>query len=113
MESSMASCEGMWPRILLAGLFECELEPTLVHYKNQSGIKISENLVFHDRSKHIDIRYHFLRDCVQRGTIRLEYIQTDEQATNIFTKALCRQSFVKFRDKLGLLPNPFLVERDC
>ena len=41
----------------------------------------------------------------------MEYIQTDEQVADIFTKALCRQSFVKFRDKLGLLPNPFIVER--
>ena len=64
-------------------------------------------------SKHIDIRYHFLRDCVQRGTIRLEYIHTDEQVADVFTKALCRQSFVKFRHKLGLLSNPFLVEREC
>ena len=113
MESSMATCEGMWLRKLLAGLFECELEATVVHCDNQSGIRLSENPVFHDRSKHIDIRYHFLRDCVQRGTIRLEYIQTDELVVDIFTKALCRQSFVKFRDKLGLLPNPFLVEREC
>ena len=43
----------------------------------------------------------------------MEYIQTDEQVANIFTKGLCRQSFVKFIDKLGLLPNPFLVEREC
>ena len=60
-----------------------------------------------------NIKYHFLRDCVQRGTIRLEYIQTDEQVADIFTKALCRQSFLNFKDKLGLLPNPFLVEREC
>ena len=43
----------------------------------------------------------------------MEYIQTDEQVVDILTKALCRHSFVKFRDKLGLLPNPFLVEREC
>ena len=43
----------------------------------------------------------------------MEYIQTDEQVANIFTKGLCRQSVVKFRDKLGLLPNPFHVEREC
>ena len=104
---------GMWLRKLLAELFECELEATVVHCDNRSGIRLSENPVFHDRSKHIDIRYHFLRDCVQRGTIWLEYIQTDEQVADILTKALCRQSFVKFRDKLGLLPNPFLVEREC
>ena len=43
----------------------------------------------------------------------MEYIQTDEQVADIFTKALGKHSFVKFRDKLGLLPNPFLFEREC
>ena len=113
METNMATCEGMWLRKLLSGLFECELDATVVQCDNQSGIRLSENPVFHDRSKYIDIRYHFLRDCVQRGTIRLEYIQTNEQVVDIFIKALCRHSFVKFRDKLGLIPNPFLVEREC
>ena len=61
----------------------------------------------------IDIRYHFLRDCVQRGTIQLEYIQKDEQVAHIFTKALCRQSLVKCGIKLGFLPNLILVEMDC
>ena len=61
----MATCEGMWLRKLLAGLFKWEQEPTIVHCDNQSGIRLSKNPVFHDRSKHIDIRYHFLRDCVQ------------------------------------------------
>ena len=42
----------------------------------------------------------------------MEYIQIDKQAVDIFTKALCRHSFVRFKDKLGLLPNPFLVERE-
>ena len=113
MAANMASCDGMWLRKLLSGLFECEIEAIIVHYDNQSGIRLSENPVFHDQRKHIDIRYHFLRECVHRGTSRLEYIQTDEQVADIFTKALCRHSFVKFRDKLGLLLNPFLVEREC
>ena len=78
MAASIATCEGMWLRNLLSGLFECELEATVVHCDNQSSIRLSENPVFHDRSKHIDIRYHFLRDCVQRGTVQLEYMQTDE-----------------------------------
>ena len=113
MAASLAACEGMWLRKLLSGLFECELDAKVVHCDNHSGIKLSKNLVFHDWSKHIDIRYHFLRDCVQKGTIRLEYIQKDEQVVDIFTKALCRHSFVKFRDKLGLLSNPFIIEREC
>ena len=68
--------------------FEYELEATVVHCDHHSGIRLSKNTMFHDQSKHIDIQYHFLRDYVQRGTIRLEYIQTDEQVADIFTKAL-------------------------
>ena len=113
MAASMAACEGMRLRKLLSRLFESELEATVVHCDNQSGIRLSKNPMFRDRRKHIDIRYHFLRDCVQRGTIWLEYIQTDEQVADIFTKALSKHSFVKFRDKLGLLLNPFLAEREC
>ena len=64
MVASMAACEGMWLRKLLVGLFECELEAIVVHCDNQSGIGLSENPVFHDGSKHIDVKYHFLRDCV-------------------------------------------------
>ena len=101
MAASIAACEGMWLRKLLAGLFECELEATVVHCDNQSGIKLSKNPVFHDRSKHIDIKYHFLRDCVQRGTIRLEYIQTYEQVADIFTKTLCKQ-FCEVQRQVGV-----------
>ena len=64
MAASMVACEGMWLRKLLAWLFECELEATVVQCDNKSGIRISKNPVFHDWRKHIDIRYHFLRDCV-------------------------------------------------
>ena len=113
MEANMDAYEGMWLTKLLAQLFDCEIESIVVHYDNQSGIRIFDNLVFHDQTKHIDIKYHFLRDYVQRGTIWLDYIQKYDQVAEIFTKALCRQSFVKFKDKLGLLPNPFLVEREC
>ena len=74
MAANMVACGDMWLRKLLSGLFECELEATVVHYDNQSDIRLSENPVFHDRSKHINVWYHFFRDCVQRGTIRLEYI---------------------------------------
>jgi hypothetical protein len=47
--ASVASREGMWLRKLLAGLFDLELEPTLIHCDNQSCVKLSENLVFHDK----------------------------------------------------------------
>jgi hypothetical protein len=113
MAASLAACEALWLRKLLLGLFRQELEATVIHCDNQSCIKLSENPVFHDRSKHIDIRYHFIRDCVQRGAVRLDYIQTDEQMEDIFTKALSRQKFEKFRDQMGLRQNPFLAKREC
>jgi hypothetical protein len=90
MAASLEACEALWLRKLLLGLFGEELHATVIHCDNQSCIRLSENPVFHDRSKHIDIRYHFIRDCVQRGAMRLDYIQTDEQMVDIFTKALRR-----------------------
>jgi hypothetical protein len=65
----MAASQAIWLRKLLFGLFGRELRPTVIHYDNQSCIKLSENPVFHDRSKHIEIRYHFIRDRVQRGAV--------------------------------------------
>jgi hypothetical protein len=55
MAASLAACEALWLRKLFFGLFGEELEATVIHCDNQSGIRLSENPVFHDRSKHIDI----------------------------------------------------------
>jgi hypothetical protein len=57
---------------------------------NQSCIKMTENPVFHDKSKHIEIRYHFIRDMVQRRALKLQYISTDEQVADVLTKPLSR-----------------------
>jgi hypothetical protein len=62
--TNVASREAVWLRKLLAGLFDLELEPTLIYCDNQICVKLSENLVFHDKSKHIEIKYHFIRDMV-------------------------------------------------
>ena len=60
----MAYCEAIWLRKLFSELFEHVLNTTVIYCDKQSGISLSENLVFHDRSKHIDIRYHFIQDMV-------------------------------------------------
>jgi hypothetical protein len=113
MAASMAACEVVWLQKLLVALFDQELEPTIIHCDNQSCIKLSENPVFHDRSKHIDIRYHFIRDCVQKGAVQLQYVPTDEQVADILTKALMKGKFVYFRDKMGIVENTFLAKREC
>jgi hypothetical protein len=64
MVSSQASFEALWLCKLLVGLFGVQLRPTLIYYDNQSCIKLLENPIFHDRSKHIEIHYHIIRDYV-------------------------------------------------
>ena len=64
MATSSTLCEAIWLRKLLLNLLKKRMEPTEIMCNNQSCIKLSENLVFHDRSKHIDIRCHFIRDYV-------------------------------------------------
>eukprot|EP01018_Ginkgo_biloba_P021684 Gb_35290 [translate_table: standard] len=113
MAASQASCEAIWLRKLLVGLFGQQWQPTVIYYDNQSCIKLSENPVFHDRSKHIEIKYHFIRDYVQRGAVELQYISTDEQVADILTKALVKGKFVFFKDKLGVVKNTFLAKREC
>jgi hypothetical protein len=67
----VACREAVWLRKLLSGLFGLKLEATCIWCDNQSCMKLSKNLVFHDRSKHIEIKYHYIRDMVQRGAVRL------------------------------------------
>ena len=66
-------------------------------------MKLSENPVFHDRSKHIEIKYHYIRDMVQRGAVKLQYVATDEQIADVLTKRLSRVKFEYFMEKLGVL----------
>jgi hypothetical protein len=100
-----ASCEAIWLRKLLIGLFDLEMEAIVIlcHIYNQRCINMTKNPVFHDRSKHIEIRYHYIRDMVQRGDVKLQYVGTNEQVVDVLTKPLSRVKFEYFRDKLGIV----------
>jgi hypothetical protein len=98
-----ASCEAIWLRKLLTDLFDLEMRATLILCDNESCIKMTDNLVFHDRSKHIEICYHYIHDMVQRGALKLQYISMDEQVADVLTKPLSRIKFEYFRDKLGIV----------
>jgi hypothetical protein len=70
---------------------------------NESAICMADNPVEHSRTKHIDIRYHFLRDHQQRGDIEIAYVNTKEQLADIFTKPLDEKTFCKLRNELNIL----------
>jgi hypothetical protein len=113
MAISMTSCVAIWLRKLLAGLFDQELDPMVICCDNKSCFKLSGNPVFHDRSKHIEIRYHFIQDKVQKGAMKFQYIPTDQQVADILTKPLEKGKFEAFRDRLRLVHNSFLEKREC
>lgn len=71
---------------------------------NKSAISLCKNPVLHDRSKHIDTRYHFIRDSVEEKRINVLHIRTEEQLADILTKSLARTQFLKMREKIGLRP---------
>ena len=85
----------------------------MIYCDNQIFIKLYEILAFHDRSKHIDIRYHHLRDCVLRRIMLLQYILTEEQDVDILTKALLRGKLEFHSCRIGVVDNPFLAKREC
>jgi hypothetical protein len=110
--TSAANREAVWLIKLLSYLFNVELEPIVIHYDNQSCIKLSENLVFHDRLKHIEMRYHYVWDMVDKNILSIQYVSTKKQTTNILTKPPSLTKFVYFRDKLGVAENASLAERE-
>jgi hypothetical protein len=70
---------------------------------NKSAIHMADNPVEHSRTKHIAIRYHFLRDHQRRGDIEIAYVSTKEQLADIFTKPLDEKTFTKLRNELNIL----------
>jgi hypothetical protein len=84
-------------------MFDLEMEATMILCDNQSCIKMTENPMFHDKTKHIEIWYHYIRDMVQKGAVKLQYVGIDEQVADVLTKPLSRVKFEYYRDKLGVV----------
>nr|GEU43457.1 retrovirus-related Pol polyprotein from transposon TNT 1-94 [Tanacetum cinerariifolium] len=74
-----------------------------IFYANTSAIAISNNIVLHLRTKHIDIRYHFIKDHILKGDIELHFILTEYQLANIFAKPLDESTFTRLKAELGML----------
>jgi hypothetical protein len=79
MAAAAAACQGIWLAQPLSDMLGVESGMPLLLVDNQSAIVLSKNPVFHDRSKHIDIRFHFIRERVKEGRIKLDYVPTIEK----------------------------------
>ena len=100
--AAAAACQGIWLVRLLDDLFgEADIKIQL-KVDNQSAISLSKNPVYHDRSKHIETRYHFIRECVENGQVVVEHVRTEDQMADILTKALGRVKFLEMRGRIGM-----------
>ena len=102
--AATAACQGIWLSRLLGQLISEEPQQVTILVDNKSAISLCKNPVHHDRSKHIDTRYHFIRDSVEEKKINVDHIRTEEQLADILTKALARPKFLEMRDKIGIRP---------
>jgi hypothetical protein len=99
----------LWHRNLLRELDVPQAETSILQSDNQAAIAILQNPQFHTRTKHIDIDLHFLRDYVESGELRLTYVPSKENLTDIFTKALPRPAHEKLTSMLGITTTNYKV----
>ena len=101
MSLTSAVQEAVWMRRLLQAL-GVKLESLVIYEDNQGSIKMAHNPVLHSQTKHIDIRYHYIRETVAEGTVMLQYCPTKDMVADILTKPLGKGRFEILRGKLGL-----------
>ncbi|RVW76793.1 Retrovirus-related Pol polyprotein from transposon RE1 [Vitis vinifera] len=99
---AMAASELTWLKSLLASLGVLHDKPMKLYCDNKAALHIAANPVFHERTKHIEIDCHFVREKVQSGEIMTTYLPSKLQVADMFTKALGRQQFLFLSSKLGI-----------
>jgi hypothetical protein len=97
-----ATCELTWLRYLFKDL-QVHLKPITLFCDNQSSLHIAANPVYHERTKHIEIDCHVVREKIQAGQSVMKFVPSYLQLANIFTKALEGDNFKKLTGKLNIL----------
>jgi len=103
--AATSSCQAVWLRRILEAIGRNQTSPTVIYCDNSSTIKLSQNPVMHGRSKHIVVRFHFLRDLTRKETIKLQHCNSQEQIADIMTKPVKLEDFVRIRKQLGVIAN--------
>jgi hypothetical protein len=88
MVSSAASCQAIWLIGFLSEILGEASGAPLLKVDNKAAIDLIKNLVHHGRSKHIRIRYHFIKECAAEGRIEVQFMSSDDQLADILTKPL-------------------------
>eukprot|EP00253_Pinus_taeda_P005600 PITA_05600 len=108
------SCQAVWMRRILRSLCQEEVKGTEIFCDNSLAIALSKNSMFHKRTKHIDTKFHYIRELVNNGEIVLKHCRTQEQVADILTKPLEQKSFEFLRKCLGMTNNPAVeIKGEC
>lgn len=96
-------CELLWIKRIMRDLgFEVRDSMNL-HCDNQAAVKIANNPVLHDRTKHVEVDRHFIRDHLEKKTIKLPHVASKDQVADMLTKAVCTNTFYSSLDKLRMI----------
>jgi hypothetical protein len=101
--ATTTATQAIWMARLLGELLGRELEVVELKVDSKSTLALARNPVFYERSKHIDLRYHFIRNCLAEGTVSATYINIVDQLIDILTKALGRVKFQELRARIGMV----------
>jgi hypothetical protein len=106
MATSTAAREGLWLGRLVRelGVGQGAVDVLVIRSDNTGSIQTANNPILSPRTKHIDIQHHFVRDRVERGELRVEYVSTHEQVADFLTKAMTREKQEYCRGRIGLVP---------
>ena len=102
MAATQSAKEAMWWRSTLQEMGVELTGPTVIHSDSQGSIALTKNPEHHARSKHIDIRHHFVREQVAVGTITVDYVPTEDMVADVLTKALPRDKHHKLISMMGV-----------
>ncbi|MFS7989867.1 putative RNA-directed DNA polymerase [Helianthus anomalus] len=100
--ATTCACHCIWLKGLLEELEEKSMGTVTILCDNSSTIKLSKNPVMHRRTKHIDVRFHYLRDLVKKEVVKLEFCRTEEQLADVMTKPLKLDTFDQLRLQIGV-----------
>jgi hypothetical protein len=97
-----AATQALWLSRLLGELLGRKVEVVELKVDSKSALALAKNPVFHDRIKNIRTKYHFIRECLEEGSIKANYIATTDQLADILTKSLGKAKFQEMRRRIGL-----------
>ena len=103
--ASWCVCHTIWLRNVLSEMKLKQRGATIIQVDNKLAIEFAKNLVNHERSKHIDVRFHFIRDHVKEGNVELLHVARQDQVGDIFTKPLPKVLFDKYKKMIDMTDN--------